>query len=164
MKVADYLPAIERLHENNDFPERLRAALLASKVISPSFFYSHLPIVCIAVSCPEARLFSYASINMVDLGCVLSGRLQGSSDARSLRRRTLLPHSQRGIRRCGTAGRAGWFIKIFNKLIILIQYVNRMIEEALDTYKTAKRNGAAIDSRLETLINRLFERNLNKVR
>ncbi len=41
-------------------------------------------------------------------------------------------------------------------------YVNRMIEEAIDTYKLAKRSIPAvpIDVRLETLINRIFERNL----
>ncbi|KAL3990240.1 Proteasome/cyclosome repeat family protein [Acanthocheilonema viteae] len=42
------------------------------------------------------------------------------------------------------------------------QYVNKMIEHALDTYKQAKRNEDEIDPRLEKLINRLFERNMKK--
>lgn len=56
------------------------------------------------------------------------------------------------------------FVVKYISTISAFQYVNRIIEEALDTYKTAKRNGAAIDGRLEALINRLFERNLKKVR
>lgn len=137
------------------------------------FFFSQLAIslsarhsstFLIVMSCTEVRLFSYASINMIVLGCVLPGWLQGSSYARPLSWRSLLAHSQRWIRRCGTTGWTGMLIQILNQLINIIQYVNRMIEEALDTYKTAKRNGAAIDTRLEALINRLFERNLNKVR
>ncbi|VDK61262.1 unnamed protein product [Onchocerca ochengi] len=42
------------------------------------------------------------------------------------------------------------------------QYVNKIIEHALDTYKQAKRNEEEIDPRLEKLINRLFERNMKK--
>ncbi|KAM3728462.1 26S proteasome non-ATPase regulatory subunit [Dirofilaria immitis] len=42
------------------------------------------------------------------------------------------------------------------------QYVNKIIEHALDTYKQAKRNEDEIDPRLEKLINRLFERNMKR--
>ncbi|CAG9534121.1 unnamed protein product [Cercopithifilaria johnstoni] len=42
------------------------------------------------------------------------------------------------------------------------QYVNKVIEHALDTYKQAKRNDDEIDPRLEKLINRLFERNMKR--
>ncbi|VDN00722.1 unnamed protein product [Thelazia callipaeda] len=42
------------------------------------------------------------------------------------------------------------------------QYVNKIIEHALDTYKQAKRNDEEIDLRLEKLINRLFERNMKR--
>jgi hypothetical protein len=43
-------------------------------------------------------------------------------------------------------------------------YVNRMIEEAVDTYKLAKRSiePSLIDDRLEKLIDRIFERNLSR--
>ncbi|KAE9550228.1 hypothetical protein FO519_006548, partial [Halicephalobus sp. NKZ332] len=39
-------------------------------------------------------------------------------------------------------------------------YVNKVIEQAVDTYKTAKRDGAKIDSRLESLLNRVFDMNM----
>ncbi|GMR32150.1 hypothetical protein PMAYCL1PPCAC_02345, partial [Pristionchus mayeri] len=110
-EVADYLPAIERLHDNKDFPERLRAALLASKVAYCLGDYKGA--LTLALSAGE--LFSLTPRE--------GSAVVGQQDE---------------------------------------QYVNRIIEEALDTYKTAKRNGAAIDARLEALINRLFERNLKK--
>ncbi|KAF8387558.1 rpn-2 [Pristionchus pacificus] len=110
-EVADYLPAIERLHENNDFPERLRAALLASKVAYCLGDYK------------GALMLALSAEDLFSLTPRDGSAAVGQQDE---------------------------------------QYVNRMIEEALDTYKTAKRNGAAIDTRLEALINRLFERNLNK--
>lgn len=47
-------------------------------------------------------------------------------------------------------------------VISSFQYVNKIIEHALDTYKQAKRNEDEIDPRLEKLINRLFERNMKR--
>lgn len=47
-------------------------------------------------------------------------------------------------------------------IISSLQYVNKMIEHAIDTYKQAKRNDDEIDPRLEKLINRLFERNMKR--
>ncbi|MFH4975754.1 hypothetical protein AB6A40_002463 [Gnathostoma spinigerum] len=42
------------------------------------------------------------------------------------------------------------------------QYVNKVIEQALDSYKKSKQNDEKIDPRLENLINRIFERNMKK--
>ncbi|CAI4224005.1 unnamed protein product [Auanema sp. JU1783] len=42
------------------------------------------------------------------------------------------------------------------------EYVNKIIEVALDTYKLSRNEGTEIDNRLEALVNRLFERNLEK--
>ncbi|GMT04608.1 hypothetical protein PENTCL1PPCAC_26778, partial [Pristionchus entomophagus] len=110
-EVADYLPAIEKLHENKDFTERLRAALLASKVAYCLGDYKGALLLALSAG----ELFSLTPRG----GSTVVGQQMS-------------------------------------------RYVNRMIEEALDTYKTAKRNGASIDVRLEALINRLFERNLKK--
>ncbi|KAI6205171.1 26S proteasome non-ATPase regulatory subunit 1 [Aphelenchoides besseyi] len=41
-------------------------------------------------------------------------------------------------------------------------YVDKMVEQALDTYKVARRAQVTVDSRLEALINRIFERTLEK--
>ena len=38
--------------------------------------------------------------------------------------------------------------------------MNKIIEQAVDTYKTAKRDGTQIDSRLEHLLNRIFDMNM----
>ncbi|KAK6024168.1 Proteasome/cyclosome repeat protein [Ostertagia ostertagi] len=43
------------------------------------------------------------------------------------------------------------------------EYVNKIIEIAIDSYKRIKNNGEKMDSRLEALINRIFQRNLEKV-
>ncbi|PIO60119.1 hypothetical protein TELCIR_18393, partial [Teladorsagia circumcincta] len=42
------------------------------------------------------------------------------------------------------------------------EYVNKIIEIAIDSYKRIKNNGEKMDSRLEALINRIFQRNLEK--
>ncbi|KAI6173656.1 26S proteasome non-ATPase regulatory subunit 1 [Aphelenchoides besseyi] len=41
-------------------------------------------------------------------------------------------------------------------------YVDKIVEQALDTYKVARRDQVAVDPRLEALINRIFERTLEK--
>ena len=38
--------------------------------------------------------------------------------------------------------------------------MNKIIEHAVDTYKTAKRDGSKIDPRLENLLNRVFDMNM----
>ncbi|KAK6010695.1 Proteasome/cyclosome repeat protein, partial [Ostertagia ostertagi] len=43
------------------------------------------------------------------------------------------------------------------------EYVNKIIEIAIDSYKRIKNNGEKMDSRLEALINRIFQRNLEKI-
>jgi hypothetical protein len=42
------------------------------------------------------------------------------------------------------------------------QFVNKIIEEALDSYKTNKRNNEMVDARLEGLVDRIFERNMQR--
>ncbi|KAK0403987.1 hypothetical protein QR680_017225 [Steinernema hermaphroditum] len=43
------------------------------------------------------------------------------------------------------------------------QYVNKIIEQALDTYKAKRQAGEKnVDTRLEALVNRIFERNMKK--
>ncbi|KAJ1369406.1 hypothetical protein KIN20_030848 [Parelaphostrongylus tenuis] len=42
------------------------------------------------------------------------------------------------------------------------EYVNKIIEIAIDSYKKNKANGEKTDARLEGLINRIFQRNLEK--
>uniref|UniRef100_A0A158P7U3 26S proteasome non-ATPase regulatory subunit 1 n=1 Tax=Angiostrongylus cantonensis TaxID=6313 RepID=A0A158P7U3_ANGCA len=42
------------------------------------------------------------------------------------------------------------------------EYVNKIIEVAIDSYKKIKASGEKIDARLEGLINRIFQRNLEK--
>uniref|UniRef100_A0A183F4V8 26S proteasome non-ATPase regulatory subunit 1 n=1 Tax=Heligmosomoides polygyrus TaxID=6339 RepID=A0A183F4V8_HELPZ len=42
------------------------------------------------------------------------------------------------------------------------EYVNKIIEIAIDSYKRIKNSGDKMDARLEALINRIFQRNLDK--
>ncbi|KAL6737127.1 hypothetical protein Aduo_010798 [Ancylostoma duodenale] len=42
------------------------------------------------------------------------------------------------------------------------EYVNKIIEIAIDAYKHAKNSDSRVDARLEALINRIFQRNLDK--
>jgi hypothetical protein len=111
LQVADYLPVIERLYENPSFPERERAALLASKVAF---------CLCDYVGALHLALSAGALFDLTPRTCPA----------------TIGPQDE--------------------------QYVNKMIEQALDTYKTAKRGAATVDKRLETLIDRIFERNLQR--
>lgn len=53
-------------------------------------------------------------------------------------------------------------LKKLDQISLCLQYVNKIIEHALDTYSQAKRNGDEIDARLERLIDRLFERNMKR--
>ncbi|VDM38898.1 unnamed protein product [Toxocara canis] len=110
-EVADYLNVIEQLHENENFKERHRAALLASKVA-----------YCLGDYCGALQL-ALAAGDKFQLTPRPPSSLVGAQDE---------------------------------------QYVNKMIEHALDTYKQAKRTGAKVDSRLEKLINRIFERNMKR--
>ncbi|VDN23095.1 unnamed protein product [Gongylonema pulchrum] len=110
-EVADYLSVIEGLHENENFSERHRAALLASKVAYCLGDYN------------GALNLALAAEDKFQLTPRPSSVLVGSQDE---------------------------------------QYVNKIIEHALDTYKKAKRNEDTIDPRLERLINRLFERNMKR--
>ncbi|KHN82446.1 26S proteasome non-ATPase regulatory subunit 1 [Toxocara canis] len=110
-EVADYLNVIEQLHENENFKERHRAALLASKVA-----------YCLGDYCGALQL-ALAAGDKFQLTPRPPSSLVGAQDE---------------------------------------QYVNKMIEHALDTYKQAKRRDAKVDSRLEKLINRIFERNMKR--
>lgn len=110
-EVADYLAVIERLYENQDFKERHRAALLASKVAYCLGDYN------------GALHLALAAEGKFQLTPNRTSTLAGAQDE---------------------------------------QYVNKIIEHALDTYKQAKRSGSSIDPRLENLINRIFERNMKR--
>uniref|UniRef100_A0A914VJV8 26S proteasome non-ATPase regulatory subunit 1 n=2 Tax=Plectus sambesii TaxID=2011161 RepID=A0A914VJV8_9BILA len=110
-EVADYLPTIERLHEDPTFPERDRAALLASKVAYCLCDYK------------GALKFALAAGNLFDLTPRECRTEIGQQDE---------------------------------------QFVNKIIEEALDSYKTAKRNSEMVDARLDGLVNRIFERNMQR--
>ncbi|VDK23688.1 unnamed protein product [Anisakis simplex] len=110
-EVADYVSVIEQLHENENFKERHRAALVASKVA-----------YCLGDYCGALQL-ALAAGDKFQLTPRPPSNLVGSQDE---------------------------------------QYVNKMIEHALDTYKQAKRSGSNIDESLEKLINRIFERNMKR--
>ncbi|KAH7720162.1 Proteasome/cyclosome repeat family protein [Aphelenchoides avenae] len=109
-EVADYIGAIEKLAEDEKFPERGRAALLASKVA-----------YCLG---------DYAGALHLALA---------AGDKFSLTPRA--PTKEFGPQ---------------DEL-----YVDKMVETALDTYKSAMRDGTKVDARLNELIDRIFARTMD---
>ncbi|CCD65306.1 26S proteasome non-ATPase regulatory subunit 1 [Caenorhabditis elegans] len=106
-EVADALPAVEQLLDNNTFPEHSSAALLVSKV----YF------------CLEQYERALEFALRGDFNVVPATRTGLGNDA---------------------------------------EYVNKIIETAIDTYKTLSKQGSGIPQKLRDLIDRIVARNLDK--
>ncbi|CAJ0948679.1 unnamed protein product, partial [Mesorhabditis belari] len=110
-EIADYLPSIEKLHENTKFAQRHRAALLASKVS-----------YCLGDDRGALNL-ALAAADLFQLIPRPSSKAVGNQDE---------------------------------------LYVNKMIEIGLDTYKENRARGEKSDEKLEALVNRIFQNNIDR--
>jgi 26S proteasome regulatory subunit N2 len=109
-EVADYLSTIEKLSDDEQFPQRNRAALLSSKVA-----------FCLG-DYPGALQLALAAGDKFSLTPKPPTKEFGPQDE---------------------------------------LFVDKIIEQALDTYKTSMRNENRVDPRLNALIDRIFQRTMD---